>query len=128
MHYLADTHSFLWYITGDGSLSASARQVMDEKAHPVYVSMASLWELAIKTTLGKLVLAKPFEELIPEQLERNEFTVLPISVGHLARLTQLPFHHRDPFDRLLIAQAQTEGLSIITRDPLFEAYEVDVVW
>ncbi len=128
MQYLADTHCFLWYISGHTNLSSSARKLIDEKQNQIYVSIASLWQIAIKSALGKLTVIQSFEDLISDQLKRNDFTVLPISLDHLATLTTLPFHHRDPFDRLLIAQARTDDRPIITKDKIFNDYEVRVVW
>ena len=128
MRLLVDTHSFLWFITGSEELSEGARQRIADLANHVFVSSASLWEIAVKTRLGRLTLARPFAELIPEQLRLNAMEVLPIEVPHLAALITLPWHHRDPFDRLLIAQALAEGLPIVSRDTVFPAYPVQVLW
>ncbi len=128
MRVLLDTHALLWFITDDGRLGTRARSVIEEAETDVLVSAASLWEVAIKHALGKLPLARPFADTFPAQLDANVFAVLPIGTAHLARLIDLPFHHRDPFDRLLIAQALVEGLPILTRDAAFAAYPVDVVW
>ena len=127
MRYLLDTHSFLWFITGNGSLSQTARALIESRNHSVFVSVACLWEIAIKSNLGKLALLQPYEILIPDQLSRNEIELLPITVTHLSRLSLLPYHHRDPFDRLIIAQSQVEALPIITKDMIFNQYDVTVL-
>jgi PIN domain nuclease of toxin-antitoxin system len=128
MRVLLDTHSFLWFMSGDEKLSSTARAILDDIENEVLVSMASLWEIAIKTSLGKISLERKFEDLIPQQLISNEIGVLPIRLQHLAVLTDLPFQHRDPFDRLIIAQAMAEELPILSRDPAFVDYPVQVFW
>ena len=128
MRALLDTHSFLWFMSGDEKLSSTARAILDDIENEVILSVASLWEIAIKASLGKISLERSFEDLIPQQLVSNEIGVLPIRLKHLAVLTDLPFRHRDPFDRLLIAQAMAEGLPILTRDPAFLDYPVQVLW
>jgi PIN domain nuclease of toxin-antitoxin system len=92
------------------------------------VSVASLWEIAIKVSVGKLYLPKPFDQLFPHTVQESGLSLLPIEARHLFPLSRLPYHHRDPFDRLLIAQALTEGLIIITRDPEFGPYGVPLLW
>lgn len=128
MRALLDTHSFLWFMNGDERLSGTARAILDDIENEVILSVASLWEIAIKTSLGKISLERNFEDLIPQQLVSNEIGVLPIRLKHLSVLTDLPFQHRDPFDRLIIAQAMAEGLPILTRDPAFLDYPVQVLW
>lgn len=128
MRLLLDTHSFLWFIAGSELLSESARHQIADLDNEAFVSIASLWEIAIKTSTGKLTLARPFEVLILEQLELNEIEILPIKLDHLAVLTKLARHHRDPFDRLLVAQALAEGLPIISKDPAFQGYPIQVFW
>ena len=128
MRFLLDTHSFLWFIGGDEQLPLAARQVIAEIDHEIFLSIASLWEIAIKVSLGKLGLRKPFDELIVEQLSTNDIKVLPIDIGTLSLVTNLQFHHRDPFDRLIIAQAILEKMPIIGKDSEFARYPVDLVW
>jgi PIN domain nuclease of toxin-antitoxin system len=128
MRVLLDTHSFLWFITGDDKLSNRAKDLITDLSNQVLVSVASLWEISIKASLGKLILSRPFEELIPEQLALNEIDGLPINLDHLAKLINLPFYHRDPFDRLIIAQELVEELPIISKDPVFKAYSIEVIW
>jgi PIN domain nuclease of toxin-antitoxin system len=128
MRLLLDTHSFLWFITGDERLSQTARELVEDSSNQPWLSIASLWEIAIKTSIGRLELARPFGELIPEQMNLNGIEALDIRVEHLAQVVQLPFHHRDPFDRLLIAQAQIEDMPIVGSDALFDAYAITRMW
>ena len=128
MRILLDSHSFLWFITGDDRLSNRAKNLITDLSNPVLISVASLWEISIKTALGKLELSRPFEEFIPEQLASNEIDPFPIELAHLAKLIDLPLHHRDPFDRLIIAQAMVEGLPIISRDAEFQSYSIEIIW
>lgn len=127
MRLLVDTQSFLWFLAGDQRLSKAARQTIADLDNEVHVSIASLWEIAIKYGLGKLSLSKPFEALIPKQLEENEFDVLHIRLDDLSQLVQMPLHHRDPFDRLIIAQAKIRDIPIITNDPMFDRYKVKII-
>ena len=128
MLLLLDTHSFLWFIAGDSRLSEQARELIDDMDNTVLLSVGSLWEIAIKTSIGKLTLSRPYDELIPEHLQRNAIDLLPIRHKDLAVLTKLPFHHRDPFDRLIIAQAMNEEALIITKDTSFDSYQVQTLW
>jgi PIN domain nuclease of toxin-antitoxin system len=128
MRLILDTHTLLWFLAGDPRLSAQARNLIADMGNQVATSVASLWEIVIKVSLGKLTLASPFAELIPEQLARNDIDVLPITIQHLATLGGLPFHHRDPFDRLIIAQAISEGLPVVTSDARFSEYGQQVLW
>lgn len=128
MRFLLDTHTFLWFIGGDERLSATARQLIADIEHELFLSTVSLWEIALKTGLGKLTLRKSFDELFPSELKANEITVLAIDIDALSHLINLPFHHRAPFDRLLIAQAIARQLPIIGKDSAFKAYAVDLIW
>ena|SRR5687767_3044171 len=110
MKLLLDTHTFLWFIMGNPNLSANARAMIEDQANEKFLSVASLWETAIKVSIGKLALSAPFDTLIPQQLSANGFELLNLEVRHAAMLIDLPFHHRDPFDRLLIAQAVVEKM------------------
>ncbi len=127
MRLLLDTQSFLWFLAGDTRLSKNARQKIADLDNEVYVSIGSLWEIAIKSSLGKLNLSKPFESFIPEQLEENEIEILHIRLDDLSQLFRLPFHHRDPFDRLIIAQAIIRGMPVVTSDDIFSEYEVKLL-
>ncbi len=128
MKYLLDTHTLIWFLTGDKKLSDKARGLIDNPDNRKFLSIASLWEIAIKVSLGKLTLNKPFERLFPEQLHFNRIEILDITVDNLIKLTTLPFHHRDPFDRLIIAQALVEGLPVIGADVIFDAYGINREW
>ena len=128
MHFLLDTHTFLWWITDDPHLSERARQVISDPENDIFLSAASGWEMAIKTQLGKLQLPDHFEQFIAEQLFRNNITSLPVMMSHALHVQSLPLHHRDPFDRLLIAQSQLEKMPIITTDSVFADYDVEIVW
>ncbi len=99
MRLLLDTHSFLWFIDGDARLGPAARAAIEDESNEVLLRTASLWEMAIKVSLGKLGLDRPFDELIPEQIESLGIAILSIELSHLSRVVTLPFHHRDPFDR-----------------------------
>ena len=128
MSYLLDTHSFLWFVAGSSRLSKNARSIIENTDIHLYLSIASLWEMAIKISLKKLRLGEPFGNLIPAQLFQNNIILMQISVSHTAAVIELPFHHRDPFDRLIIAQAQVEELPIISTDSVFDAYDIQRVW
>jgi PIN domain nuclease of toxin-antitoxin system len=128
MRILLDTHSFLWFIMGSPKLSSKAHDEIESQDNDRFLSVASLWEMVIKTSLGKLTLAEPFHLLIPRQLTLNGIERLSIEIGHLNVLLSLPFHHRDPFDRLLIAQALSEQMPIVSADSNFDAYGVQRLW
>jgi PIN domain nuclease of toxin-antitoxin system len=128
MKLLLDTHSFLWFISGSDRISVTARGLIEDSSNQPLLSIASLWEMAIKVSLGRLKLARSFEELIPEQMSLNGIEVLDIQIKHVAEVAQLPFHHRDPFDRLLIAQAKVEGTPIVGADEKFDAYTITRMW
>ncbi len=128
MRFILDTHAFVWFISGDTRLNDSARALILDTANERLLSIASLWEMAIKASLGRLKLTLPFPELIERQVRGNAMELLPVLPPHLHELTRLPFHHKDPFDRLIIAQALAEGVPIITRDAAFESYSVTTLW
>jgi PIN domain nuclease of toxin-antitoxin system len=121
---LLDSHTFLWWLAEDPKLSAAARQAVADPASIVYVSAATIWELSIKAALGKLELDSA--DLVAE-VEGNDFVELPMTARHSLTAAYLPRHHEDPFDRMLIAQAQIEGLTMVTRDPVFRAYGVSIL-
>jgi PIN domain nuclease of toxin-antitoxin system len=127
MRLLLDTHAFLWFIDDNPRLSARAKTLLESDAD-ILLSAASLWEMAIKVSLGRLTLAQPFDSFLPEQLTKNAVEILPITVAHLGAVAALPFHHRDPFDRLLIAQASVERAPVVSADAAFDAYAVQRIW
>mgnify|MGYP000930127897 FL=1 len=127
MKLLLDTHTFLWFIENHKNLSDTSRNII-ESSQEVYVSIVTPWEIAIKTNIGKLSLSKPLEEIFPSEMKVNNFIVLPITFDHINTLGSLPFHHNDPFDRMLIAQAKYLSLSIISRDTAFDHYSISRIW
>ncbi len=128
MRVLLDTHGFLWFIEGKPLLSITARRIVEDTANERLLSIASVWEAAIKFGTGKLELSQPFADLIPYQLRINDIRLVSITFDHTAQLTTLPFHHRDPFNRLLIAQAMTGNLPIVSVNSAFDAYAVTRLW
>ena len=128
MKLLLDTPTFLWWVAGSDELSCKARSAVGSARNECFVSVASGWEIAIKVSLGKLRIDGALDRFLPEQLAANGFQALAIDFRHTALVATLPFHHRDPFDRLLVAQAQVEGLAIVTSDPLIARYGVETIW
>lgn len=127
MQYLLDTHSFLWFVNNDSQLSSLACNAI-QTSKTVYVSMATIWEIGIKYKSGKLILPTDFSDFIPFHIHKNAFEILPINFEHIDTINTLDFFHRDPFDRLLIAQAICEKLTIISKDGKFSEYPVNVYW
>jgi PIN domain nuclease of toxin-antitoxin system len=125
---LLDTHTFLWFIDDDPRLSMAAKARIGEPATRVLVSVVSLWEIVIKLGTGKLSLDRPIEELWPESLAVNDFEELDVTAQDVLAVASLPLHHRDPFDRLLVAQAITRQLQVVGADPAFDAYPVLRLW
>jgi PIN domain nuclease of toxin-antitoxin system len=125
---LLDTHTFFWFVWDDPHLSATARRIIEDENNEKLLSLASIWELAIKVGLGKLTLTEPLGVFVPREIAANSMTVLPISLDHAALLTTMPHHHRDPFDRMLLAQATIERLPILSADTAFDAYGVTRLW
>ena len=128
MRVLLDTHAFLWWIEDASSLSRKARTAISDPDNECLLSLASCWEMAIKLSLGKLRLPGAIERFIPEHLAANAFRQLAIDFRHVAKVATLPFHHRDPFDRLLAAQAIEERCAIVSADPVFRKYGVTRIW
>lgn len=128
MRALLDTHVFLWWIAGEPQLSPRARKIISTGENKLYLSAASGWEMAIKARLGKLFLPEDLESFISEQLAINAIEPLTILMRHALHVYTLPDFHRDPFDRLLVAQAQLENLPIVTADPQIARYPVEVIW
>jgi PIN domain nuclease of toxin-antitoxin system len=127
MRLLLDTHALLWWLKGSSRLGKLARAAISRDDARVWVSAGTAWEIAIKVALGRLDLGEPPEVCIPRECDRGGFEFLAISVGHALAVRTLPEHHADPFDRLLIAQADLEALTIVTADPLFRRYQVPVI-
>lgn len=131
MRLLLDTHTFIRFVEGDGQLSHVARLSMEDQKNEILLSMACIWEMAIKVSLAKLDLLTPdksFETHVTERLQQNGFGVLPITLGHVFRVSTLDYHHRDPFDRLLVAQSLEENIPIISVDAALDAYGVERLW
>ena len=127
MKCLWDTHTFLRWVAGSNALSARARETIEQPGHEPWLSIVSLWEISIKSALGKLAINGPYEGVIQDVTE-NGIQLLPISFAHTLQQHQLPFHHRDPFDRMMIAQAMVENLPLISADASFDAYPVERIW
>lgn len=127
MKLLLDTHALLWFQAGDRRLSRTARQAMEADDAELLVSAATVWELAIKASLGRLRLSLSVDAYIAEKIGQG-YVMLGVSSTHAARVESLPWHHRDPFDRLLVAQALTERCPLVTRDRVIRKYGVEMVW
>ncbi len=128
MRLLLDTHAFLWLNDDSEQISQTVKELCNSGAHEFYLSMASPWEMQIKSQLGKLSLAMPIEELVNKNQLENNIQLLPIELSHISYLEKLHQHHKDPFDRIIIAQAIIEGMTIVTIDHAFADYSVQVVW
>jgi PIN domain nuclease of toxin-antitoxin system len=128
MKLLLDTHSFLWMITDDPALSAAARDAITTTENEVWLSAASAWEIAIKYGLGKLPLPEEPDRYVPRMRERSGVDLLPIGEPEVCQLHRLPLIHRDPFDRVLVAQANCHGMVIVTDDPVVCRYPVQTLW
>lgn len=121
MRLLVDTHILIWHLEDDARLPLEWSNILTDNSHEKYFSVASLWEIAIKTNLGKLSIHYPIEKFVPD-----DFQMLPIVPTHLAAYQNLPLHHRDPFDRILVAQSQVEALVLMSQDPNLKLYKVEI--
>jgi len=128
MKAILDTHAFLWWITKDDRLSQLANEFIGNANNELLLSAASSWEIVIKTQLGKLELAQPPAEFLRKHVAINQIQSLPITLDHTLQMYSLPLHHRDPFDRILIAQSQLEDAPLITADPLMHQYSLQIIW
>lgn len=128
MNYLLDTHTFLWFINDDTSLSSTAKAFIEDPENTIYLSVASIWEMAIKVSLDKLEMPSPFTDFIDKQLDENTIILLNIKTAHTGIVATLPFHHRDPFDRLIIAQSKVEDIPVIGKDAIFDDYGIKRLW
>ena len=125
---LLDTHTFLWFLWDDPLLSGTAKALIEDPNNRKLVSVASCWEIAIKAGLGKLKLGAPSGPFLSQHIVRNNFELLPISLAHATQVEFLPPHHKDPFDRLLIAQVMLDGLSLVGTDLMFDLYGIPRLW
>jgi PIN domain nuclease of toxin-antitoxin system len=125
---LIDTHTMLWFFWDDRQLSARAKSLIEDADNRKLVSIASCWEIAIKVGLGKLDLGEPSRSFLPREIARNNFEMLPISLSHATMVEGLALHHHDPFDRLLIAQAMTEDIPLVSSDGIFDFYGISRLW
>ena len=128
MNLLLDTHAFIWWAIDPDKLSVTARVACEDPTNRLLLSLVSVWEMQIKTQLEKLMLPRPLAELVDHQVRQNGLQLLPLELPHIYALQLLPSHHRDPFDRLIVAQAMTTDLTIITADRAFAAYNVPLLW
>ncbi len=128
MRILIDTECWLWSLSEFRRLNAAARSIIADRGNTIYLSAASSWEISIKCALGKLGLPEPPEKYVPSRMSAQDIKALPIEHVHALQVFSLPRHHRDPFDRMLIAQAQTESLTILTADKAFKYYDVELIW
>jgi PIN domain nuclease of toxin-antitoxin system len=128
MKILLDTQAFLWIIMDAPELSKKAKNIFLDQSNDLYLSLASIWEVAIKSSLNKLKLKQPIEKFFPAQLQKNGIRQLDISFRHVVGVSSLPFYHRDPFDRLIISQAIQENLPILSCDEAFDMYDIQRLW
>jgi len=126
MRQILDTHTFIWFVMGDPKISVSMRSQIENNDN--LLSIASVWEMAIKHSIGKLSFGINFDEFIEQQIIMNGIELLPIKISHIAVVATLPLHHRDPFDRLLIAQSSAENIPILSADKILDAYPIRRLW
>ena len=127
MNYLLDTHTLIWFLNGDNSLTSKARKAIESDNATNFVSIASLWEISIKLSLDRLEIKFSFET-ISKEFDKNNFQLLPITFKDTLVLSKLPFHHRDPFDRMIISQSIANDFTIISKDKEFGSYKVKLLW
>jgi PIN domain nuclease of toxin-antitoxin system len=128
MKLLLDTHTFMWWDSAPHKIPESTLGLLRQPEHEVLVSLVSFWEIQIKTQLGKLTLRDDLANVVRQQQDENNIEILPISLAHILELDYLPYHHKDPFDRLLIAQSRIESASLVSCDGVFKQYDCKVVW
>jgi PIN domain nuclease of toxin-antitoxin system len=128
MNILLDSHAFLWFVADDLKLSIDARTAIEDSTNRKWISIASLWEITIKVSIGKLNLADPVSEFLSREILCNKFSTLNVTMDHLAKLSVLPFNHRDPFDRLIVSQALLESFPVVSTDASLDAYGIDRIW
>jgi len=128
MRLLLDTHAFIWYTTDSSRLTATGRSLIDNGENDILLSTARVWEMAIKHSIGKLTFSMPFMEFIKQQIAVNRIDILEITFDHIEVVASLPLHHRDPFDRLIIAQSMAQQIPILSVDAIFDAYAIARLW
>ncbi len=128
MRLLLDTHTFLWFVLADAQLSKTARALLSDSQHQQLISPVCYWEVAIKSSVSKYKLSMPHEQFFTRAIQTIGLVVLPIEPKHTEVVATLPFHHRDPFDRLLVAQSLAEGIPVVSADGIFDAYGVRRLW
>lgn len=128
MRLLLDTHTFIWYVTDNPRLSAHVKLLIEDENNEKLVSIASIWEMAIKHSIGRLNFSLPFMEFVRQQLTVSNIGLLEINIQHIEVVASLPLHHRDPFDRLIIAQSMAQQIPILSVDAIFDAYAIARVW
>lgn len=128
MKLLLDTHAFIWWDSEPAKLSASALSACQDQANTLILSVVSVWEIQIKSQLGKLKLNMPLSEIIQSQRQMNNVQILTVELDHVLELQNLPYHHKDPFDRLLIAQANVEDVLLVSGDSVFSEYPINLIW
>lgn len=128
MNVLLDTHTFLWWITNSEKLSDKATVILEDTDNSLYLSSASVWEMAIKISIGKLELTETLDVFVPAQLAANQIQELPILNRYAIAVSTLPWHYQDPFDRMIIAQGLTEEMLIVSKDEFFDAYGIQRIW
>ena len=127
MNFLVDTHVLIWFITDDIKLPVKTKQIIENKENSCYISIASYWEIAIKNSIGRLDLNSDLETIF-EVIEESGFETLPLTTNQILQNASLEFHHQDPFDRIIIAQSMIENMTIITKDSIFDKYNVPIYW
>ena len=127
MNLLLDTHTYIWFSTNKPELSSKVKKMIEDSENYSYISIASLWEMSIKISLGKLSIDRALEDVIKD-LTDSGIEILPISFEHILKISSLPFHHRDPFDRLIIAQSMCEGMKLLSADVIFDQYTNERIW
>jgi PIN domain nuclease of toxin-antitoxin system len=127
MNLLLDTHTLIWFLEGDSHLSTTAKNYIENANNTNFVSIATYWEIAIKISINKLELQMPLQNLKP-LIWKNGIEILPITIEHTLLVSQLPFYHKDPFDRLLVAQTMSENMVLLSRDEKFKLYNIQTIW
>ncbi|RZM82297.1 type II toxin-antitoxin system VapC family toxin [Leptolyngbya iicbica] len=128
MKLLLDTHTFIWWDSQSSQIQKTTLDLLKNPDSALFLSLVSVWEIQIKVHLGKLELQAPLLEIVQRQVSQNAISILPITLDHIIELDQLPWHHKDPFDRLLIAQSRTEAAVLVSKDPAFASYDCQTLW